>query len=121
MADINNLLQNKVVSPNVETIGYIKSYGVVIRSFEKDNVCDIKYLDAKNRIINKDRVFVKVTNNDDWFPDPGDVVEIELNEQFVWIIGRVTYNYSKQIKPDNVAKTDIYADGADSSVGCYIF
>lgn len=121
MSDIKELLQNKVVTPNVETFGYVRSKGVIIHSYEKDNVCDIKYLDAKNRIINKDHVFVKIINNDDWFPQPGEPVEVEVNEQRVYIVGKIVNDYRKQVKQKNVLKSDIYADGADSSVGCYIF
>ena len=118
---IKSLLQNKLVAPNVDTNNYSRSIALVLQTYEKDNVCDIKYLDAQSRIRNRERVKVKITNNDDWFPQQGDIVEIEVFQDVVIIIGSVVSDYNTQIRPKNKLKQDIYADGVDSSVGCYIF
>lgn len=118
---IKSLLQNKLVAPNVDTNNYSRSVALVLQAYEKDNVCDIKYLDAQSRIRNRERVKVKITNNDDWFPQQGDIVEIEVFQDVVIIIGSVVSDYNTQIRPKNKLKQDIYADGVDSSVGCYIF
>ena len=118
---IKSLLQNKLVKPAIDTSGLTKSVGIVLKSYERDNVCDIKYLDAQSRIRNREKIRVKITNNDDWFPKPGDIVEIEIIEDTVIIIGSMITDYNTQVRPKNELKKDIYADGVDSSVGCYIF
>ena len=122
MSDIKSLLGNKVVSPNIDANRYIQSTGIVLRAYEKDNVCDIQYLDAQCRIKTKDKVEVLVKrSNDDWFPQAGDRIEVQIYENYVYITGQIITDYNTEVKPRQKLEQDIYADGADSSVGCLIF
>lgn len=121
MSDLRELFNSKVVAPNIETSIYTKSYGIVIRANEKNNCCDIKYFDAKGRPCNRNNVFVKTNSENKWFPLPGMMVELEIFEDQICIIDEIVTDYSKQVKPRKMAMQDIYVDGADSSVGCYIF
>lgn len=122
MSEIKNLINNKIVTPNLQTSQTTKSTGIVLKVYEKDNVCDIQYLDAQSRIKKKDKVEVLVRKDtDDWFPQIGAFVEVEVYEDHVYIVGQIINNYDTQVKQKYQLKQDLYADGADSSVGCLVF
>ena len=122
MSDIKNILQNKVVSPSIETSTTSKTLGVVIRAYEKDNVCDVRYSDIKSRIVTKEKVEVMPKNmEDDWFPSSGTLVVVETYGNSVFITGQVIKDYSKEVRPYKKLQHDIYVDGGDATVGNYIF
>lgn len=123
MPNIKETLTTRVVNPNIDTAFNTRSYGFVKEAYEKDNVCDISYFDAKGNQRNKDKVDVEIRNSNDstWFPKKGNLVRIDVYEDNVIITGEVITDYTTQIKKKQYVKNDIYADGDDSSVGGYIF
>lgn len=122
MTNLKDTLNNRVVTPSIESAFSTHSYGFVKEAYEGDNVCDITYIDSKGNQRNKERVEVDIKNNKDkWFPQKGDLVKVDVYEENVIIVGEVITDYSTQIKSQQYTENDIYADGDDSSVGCYIF
>lgn len=122
MGNLKETLTNRVVNPNIDTAFNTHSYGFVKEAYEKDNVCDIAYFDAKGNQRNKDKVEVELKNfKENWFPKKGDLVKVDVYEENVIITGEVISDYTTQVKTKQYAKNDIYVDGDDSSVGGYIF
>lgn len=122
MNNLKELLNTKLVTPSIESQTHKRTCGIIINAYEKENTCDVQYYDAKNHFQYKERVEVKLTGaNNNWFPSNGALVEIELFDDKVFIIGEVIIDFNTQIKPKLTLKKDIYANGSDTSVGCYIF
>lgn len=122
MSDLKEIVSNRVVSPNVDSSINIRSYGIVTKAYEPENACDITYFDAKNIQRNRNKVEVRLSSGtENWFPKDGEAVYVEVYEENVIITGKVITDFNTQVKTKQVAKNDIYVDGADCSVGGYIF
>ena len=122
MNSLKEIVNSRIVSPNIDTAINAKSIGIVLAAYEQDNLCDIAYTDAKNIRRRKDKVEVQLKNpNETWFPIKGNLVKLDVFEENVIITGEVITNYSSQVKEKQYTKNNIYANGDDSSVGCYIF
>ena len=122
MSDLKSTISNRIVTPNVNTAFNTPSTGLVKKAYEDENVCDITYFDSNGSPKNKSKVEVKVkSTRDNWFPQTGSLVSIEVYEDNVIITGEVVSDFTTQMKTQQMAKNDIYTDGGDSSVGSYIF
>lgn len=122
MSSLKDIVSNRVVSPNIDSSINTKSYGIVIKAYESENVCDITYFDAKNIQRNRNKVEVRLNSRtENWFPKNGEMVYVEVYEENVIITGEVVTDFNTQVKTKQIAKNDIYVDGADCSVGGYIF
>ena len=118
--ELKDLLNNRLVTPNIETSGAVPGFGIVIRSCEKDNCCDIKYRDKKNRAKTKNNVPVKIGPGEQWFPSEGSIVELSIYEDEVIIVGETMTDYATQGKPKTMTKLDTYMDDGDQTTGGYI-
>lgn len=122
MSSLKDVISNRIVTPNVNTAFTIPSIGIVLKAYEDQNVCDIRYFDTSGTEKNRDRVEVRLTNKrENWFPSTGSMVYIDVYEENVTITGEVITDFSTQMKTQQETKNDIYVDGGDSSVGSYIF
>lgn len=122
MSSLKDVISNRIVTPNVNTAFNTPSVGVVLKAYEDQNVCDIRYFDTSGTEQNRDRVEVRLTNKrESWFPSTGSMVYVDVYEENVTITGEVITDFSTQMKTQQETKNDIYVDGGDSSVGSYIF
>lgn len=122
MSSLKDTISNKVVSPSIEASINYKSSALVLDADEKTNLCKIFYTDARNKQRHRENVKVKLRDKKDrWFPKPGDAVEVNVFGDDVIIIGESITDYATQVKPLQYTKNDVYVDGADSSVGNFIF
>lgn len=122
MSSLKDVISNRIVTPNVNTAFNTPSIGIVLKAYEDQNVCDIRYFDTSGTEQNRDRVEVRLTNKrENWFPSTGSMVYVDVYEENVTITGEVITDFSTQMKTQQETKNDIYVDGGDSSVGSYIF
>lgn len=119
MRNLKDLLNNRLVTPNIETSGAFIGFGIVIRADEKNNCCDIKYLDRKSRTKNKKNVQVKYVSGSQWFPTEGSCVELSITQDEVYITGEFVKNYALIGKPQAITKFDTYVND-DGTTGGYI-
>lgn len=122
MSSLKDVISNRIVTPNINTAFNTTSIGMVLKAYEDQNVCDIRYFDANGSERNRDKVEVRVTNKrENWFPSTGSMVYVDVYEENVTITGEVITDFSTQMKTQQETRNDIYIDGGDSSIGSYIF
>ena len=85
------------------------SYGLVLKSTEKENVCDIIYINSAKKMLRRANVEVEMRNkNDNWFPKPGDLIKTsESNDNNPTIVGQLVRDYARDIKPNRILEKDV--------------
>ena len=109
MTNIKDLLASKTVLPSLANTQVSKSFGIVTRANEKDNVCDIIYIDNSGKRSNKTNVEVLIKSRDDnYFPHLYEYVEVEEigNDNNIKITG--TYICDKDSTYIERVDKDIY-------------
>jgi hypothetical protein len=115
--EIKDIFSN-VAQKVVDSVFHEKSKARVIKSKEGLNLCDIIYKDSRSRIIKKENVFVACSDVDKWFPREGDLVDIEIFEDYVCIIGKKLDSTSfLKAKSNWNLSNDIYPDDSDGTIG----
>jgi hypothetical protein len=122
---LKRILQDRVFNPAAIARGetYTK-LAKVIKADEENNTCTIEYKDKDAMIQQVDSVHVKIYNIafQDWFPKPGDIVEIEESGGIPVITGLPGYAYNANIRIQNELLEDIYSDELTcDTLGGYVF
>lgn len=120
MSRLKDILNEKVVTPNVETNGVTISYGIVTGINEKDNTCDITYMGNYSGLKGNKKAEVKRARGDDWFPRLGSIVEIQLIDDIPLIIDEKIDKTTARSRR-NMGTSNIYSNASDSSFGGFLF
>ncbi len=104
-------LVSKVSQNNIVNNALSSSYGIVLKSDEKENICDITYINRSGKMVHRSNVEVKMwTKKDDWFPKPGElVITQESNDNSPVIIGQLIRDYIRDVKPERTYEKDVQA------------
>jgi len=110
MSEARNLLSNTVVSPGITNNAVTESIGIVLKSNEKENVCDIAYINSSGKWDRKTNIEYEVKGpKDDWFPKATEKIRLkESNDNQPIIIGPLM-DFVKDIKPNRIYKKDVQA------------
>lgn len=115
-------IRNKIVTPITYENEIIITVAYVIKADDKNNSCDIRYIDKHGRIRNQDNVAVRLSGlGMDWFPVKGDYVTIELSRNSCAIIARYITNYNMEVRSKMELKQDIYSDSMGYNPGASIY
>jgi hypothetical protein len=108
VSKLNDNTTTKVLPNHVET----KSEGRVIRTNEKENVCDILYENSAGRLERIANVEVELnTGKENWFPKVGDIVKTrETNDNQPIIIGKLIRDYIQDAKINHIYNKDVLPD-----------
>lgn len=111
MGQAKNLLSEKIAIPAITNNAVTLTTGVVLRSNEKENVCDVGYINSAGKWDRKNNVEYEVKNEkDDWFPKVrSKIVLKESNDNQPIIVGALL-DYVKDIKPKRTYKKDVLPD-----------
>ena len=111
MSTAKNLLSDRIVSPGITNNATTTSYGIVSKANEKENVCDITYVNSSGKVSRKENVEVQILNGrNDWFPKQGELVTtIETNDNQPLITGQLIRDYVRDLKDKREYKKDIMA------------
>lgn len=115
-------LLDKVITPITYENEIMTTIAFVLNSDDKNNCCDIRYIDKQGRIRNRNNVIVRLTGSGmDWFPVKGDYVTIELARETCVIIARSITNYNMDVRSKMELKQDIYSDSMGYPPGASIY
>lgn len=115
-------IRDKLVSPITYENESLTTVAYVLRSDDKNNCCDIRYIDKQGRITDRDNVVVRLMGTGmDWFPVKGDYVTIELARNTCVIIARSISNYNMDVRSKMELKQDIYSDSLGYAPGASIY
>ena len=122
MMVLQQQIRNKIVTPITYENETITTVAYVIKADDKNNSCDIRYIDKHGRIRNQDNVAVRLSGlGMDWFPVKGDYVTIELSRNSCIIIARYITNYNMEVRSKMELKQDIYSDSMGYNPGASIY
>lgn len=87
------------------------SYGLVTRIDEKENVCDITYVDSSEKLVRRQNVEVLIrTNKDNWFPKVGELITTqETNDNQPIITGQLIRDFIMDVKSNRTYDKDVQA------------
>lgn len=121
MSDVMNKLK-QVNDPAVHNRRFINSIGKIISINEKANTCRVQYIDNDGYYKIIDNVFVKVLYPGiiGWFPKIDDMVELQINENFIIITGPYSYDYNN-IQSKIKTTKDILHDNVEGTICGSIF
>ena len=110
MSEIKDTIKQNIVLPETKDSELLRSYGRVIFSNEKENVCTVIYTNRDGIPVIKNGVPVSIGSVDNWFPSVGDIVLLDLINEKPLITGRSFNNYASQIRENNKLLFDIFSD-----------
>lgn len=115
------LLDHVVTPVTFETEGLI-TLGYIIEADDKNNCCTVRYKDKYGKITERENVTVRLTGNGmEWFPVPGEYVQLELGRGTCVIAARAVNDYSADIRSKMELKQDIYSDSLGAPPGASIY
>ena len=102
-----NRIMNVEIQKTSHDLEPIQTVAKVLRSDHMNNVCDIQFVDGRNR----DNVPVRVYGDGmDWFPQEDDLVMVYYGRDVIEIISRVVTNFGRDILPDMSFDKDKFSD-----------
>lgn len=121
MISLKDRISNNIVAPEFLTKLPYTAIGQVMDADEKNNTCSIKYVDKLGKIGNKNDVQVSIGTNKDWFPVPGQLVNIKIFPSGEMYINDDNTLNIENLKIKKKLRHDIYASSGDNSTGNMIF
>ena len=124
MIDLKEKLKQDLINPTIINRGVTyQKIAKIIKANEKKNECHIRYSDKNGLDCNRTNVKVRVYDpcSTSWFPETGDIVEIEEINGEPLIVALHHDFYEEQIKQKNCLESDIHeSDMSCDSLGGYI-
>lgn len=111
MSEASNLISKSAIK-EIANKTVSSSFGIVLKSVEKENVCDILYINSSNKMTHRADIEVEMRNKkDNWFPKPGDLVKTqESNDNNPVIVGQLIRDYARDAKPERTLEKDVQPD-----------
>lgn len=112
----DNLLSHLINPSNQTGDSTLRTVGLVLKIDEENNSCSVKYLNKKGRTVVKKNAPVRLSSSSviDWFPEKGQKVMIEVNNNSPVVIGEVETESSTSNRGNTTLESDIYSD----NMGC---
>ena len=107
MSDVKTLINDRIVSPGITNNAVSQTYGIVLKASEEENTCTVMYENnnAKMDIRKNVNVF---SQDDNWFPVPGDrVILEESNDNNPIIVGKIR-NYTEEERSKRQYSQDVH-------------
>lgn len=122
---IKNIIKNNLVSPGLRnSTGQFYEMALVLKSKERQGVCDIRYEDANGIVVTKRSVPVRMQSESfiDWFPSKGEFVTIMVPHEDPIITGPSDLTSVSEGKSGNILESDIFSDNVSAETeGGYIY
>ena len=118
--DIKQYWENRVTLPERDANSKKRTTAIVEFSDEYENVCNIRYTDSNNRERFWEDAPVYVTSEDDqWFPSVGEVVDIVLvGGKYPVIMSKHVDDYIQDIRYLRWDENDLFAEDPFGPGGC---
>lgn len=122
MPSILDIIKDRAVEPIAHDLKSVTTVAKVLKADEKNNSCDIQYVDKNSIIRNRNNVGVRLYGNGtDWFPQKDELVIVEDKETTCEIIARHVQNYNMDVRARMKLKMDIYSDSSGADPGGSIY
>lgn len=120
---LKNKLVNNIVAPVASSHSAIPLDATVTKINERNNTCDIKYVNENAVEIEQKNIPVLMYNECiiDWFPKEGEHVLISIRNNDIMITGPNYNGYFGTVKNKMNLKQDILSDASTSTLGGCIF
>lgn len=110
MSEVKDLLSNKVVSPGIANNAVTESVGIVLRANEKENVCDIAYVNSAGKWERKSNIEYEIKNKkDDYFPKINEKIVLKESNDNQPIIKGALIDFVRDARPERTYKKDVQA------------
>lgn len=118
--NIKQYWENRVTLPERDANSKKRTTAVVEFSDEYENVCNIRYIDSNNRERFWEDAPVYVTSEDDqWFPSVGEVVDIVLvGGKYPVIMSKHVDDYIQDVRYLRWDENDLLAEDPFGPGGC---
>lgn len=122
MNEIRTKLQNDIVEPAALSRSTTMQEGIVIKSDQKANTCDVSFIRNDGKKITQDNVPLLLNGTTDitWFPKKDEKVILQTREENVFIIGP-SYRNFQEIRNKMKLKHDIFSDSNTDTLGGFLF
>ena len=115
-------LLDRVVTPITQENETFVTPAFVVSADDKNNCCDIQYIDKHGKLRTKENVTVRLTGSGmEWFPTAGDYVNVEIGREICVIVARAIANYNMDVRSKMELKQDIYSDSLGAPPGASIY
>lgn len=119
-------MRQQIIDKLISPITYVNELScttaVVTKSDDKNNCCDIRFLNKYGIQESRENVNVRLTGNGmDWFPVKDDYVTIELGRDTCVIVARSISNYNMEVRSKMELKQDIFSDSFGHPPGASIY
>jgi len=122
MTALRQQMIDKLVTPITYPNEAITTTALVLRADDKNNCCDIRFVNKEGVMCERENVIVRLTGSGmDWFPVEGDYVTIELSRDICAIVARSVSNYNMDVRSKMELKQDIYSDSFGYPPGGIIY
>lgn len=120
---LKNKLINNIVAPVASSHSAIPLDAVVTKVNERDNTCNIKYVNENAVDVEQKNIPVQIYNECiiDWFPKVGDHVLISVRNNDIMITGPNYGGNFNIVKNKMNLKQDVLSDASTSTLGGCIF
>lgn len=120
-----NNITNKIQQINIPAVHNRRNFtttGKILSINEKANNCTVQYVDNNGYYTNKENVYIKLISPGviGWFPKVDEIVQLQIAESNVSIIGPTEYNYSSIVDKIKLNK-DILSESLCGTIGGSIF
>lgn len=115
--ELTSKFQNRAVNPIVSNNAVTECIGVVMKANEKENVCDVSYINSSGKYDRKENIEYRIKNKkDEWFPAEQDRVILHESNDNQPIIVNELIDYTKDLKQNRyIDKPDVFAS---NDFGC---
>ena len=122
MGSIKKIIQNKMINPDGHNRKSLWSAAQVVKGDEKNNVCEIDFIDKDGNRRNKKNVKVMLYGgSSNWFPADNDFVMVEDRGSQVFIVDKFVGNYRQEVSAKQTLTKDVHSDANTSTAGGCIF
>lgn len=117
MSGIRSKIQ-QITSPTVHDRRTFTSIGQVVSTNEKNNECEVTYIDKDGNRSNKKGIHLLYADKKilSWFPKIGEKVYLQINENMIFIVGPYYENYQLEKGQTDLNK-NVLSDYAFSEEG----
>ena len=113
----------QITNPAVVNRRSFTTHAKIVKAYEKNNFCDIKYLNKDGDYVFKKEVIVQLTAPGliAWFPKEDDLVVVQISDSNIIITGPLEVEYGTKIRSSINMKKDILSSSFGSTLNGHIF
>jgi hypothetical protein len=114
---LKNILNDTLISTNNRNMSSFITVGKVMSADETSNKCTVWHKNRMGEMQATEDMVVDLRNGDQWFPNEGDVVLIDVTQMPGVILHQYTDNYAADVRAKKKLEKDVLMDNTVSTYG----